>query len=138
MLCLKRVATLFVLLMTTLLFSKSMWHYDFEKACVKAKQEHKNIMLLVVGKHCRWCKKMKYHTLKKREVKEKLGSYVRVSLPYEAYKNFTYLPQIHTVPQLFFMTPNQKILASVRGYCSADALITFIEGMEENLSMKKH
>ena len=53
----KKILLGFLLLSSTL-FSIE-WVKDLDTAFALAKKEHKNIMVLVEGENCRWCKDLK-------------------------------------------------------------------------------
>lgn len=133
----KRVVITFILLTVTVLFADIHWQKDLSSAFKKAKQEQKTVMVLVTGKHCRWCKKMKYRTLRNKKVKKRLAPYIVVEVKNEDSRALKTLPKVESVPRIFFLTADKKLIASVRGYYNTDDFIAFIDSLEQNVPLQK-
>jgi thioredoxin-related protein len=56
------------------------WVKDIDTALEIAKKEHKVVMVMVEGEHCRWCKKMKGRTLSDDTVEKRLEKFVVVKV----------------------------------------------------------
>ncbi|OQX49854.1 MAG: hypothetical protein B5M46_03235 [Epsilonproteobacteria bacterium 4484_20] len=69
----KKITAACVLLAATVLYAEIVWQKDLETAFEKARKEQKVIIVMVEGKHCRWCKKMKYRTLGDERVEKRLA-----------------------------------------------------------------
>ncbi len=119
-----------LLLLSSTLFSVE-WVKDIETAFTLAKKEHKNIMVLVEGENCRWCKKMKYRTLSDETVEKRLEKFVTVKVMREDPSAMSVLPQIKGVPTIFFMNENKAVLEEVVGYFNVEDFISYINSVEK-------
>ncbi len=101
---------------TTIFADELAWKKDIATAFDKATKDNKVVMVMVEGKHCRWCKKMKHRTLSDDSVVKRLESYIVVKVMREDADAVKDLPQINGVPTIFFLKANKKVLKSVVGY----------------------
>ena len=121
-----------IFLLTGTLFSAELvWQKDITAAFEKAKKENKVVMVMVEGKHCRWCKKMKHRTLSDDSVSKRLESYIVVKVMREDADAVKDLPQISGVPTIFFMKANKKVLKSVVGYYDVYDFTSYINDVEK-------
>jgi thioredoxin-related protein len=108
------------------------WYLDIEEAFKKAKEEKKNLVVMVGEESCRWCKKMKERTLTDRRIQEKLKSYILVSVK-RSDKNA--IKHLHTfdgnIPSFFFMKEDKELVGSIVGYFRADDFLEYIDEVEE-------
>lgn len=119
-----------LLLLSSTLFSVE-WVKDIETAFTLAKKEHKNIMVLVEGENCRWCKKMKYRTLSDEAVEKRFEKFVTVKVMREDPSAMSVLPPIKGVPTIFFMNENKAVLEEVVGYFNVEDFISYINSVEK-------
>ena len=92
------------------------WVKDLDTALATAQKEHKNIMVMVEGEHCRWCKKMKGRTLSDENVEKRLEKFVVVKVMRENGTAMAKLPPVDGVPTIFFMKPSKAVIQEVLGY----------------------
>jgi len=92
------------------------WEKDLDNALQKAQKEHKNLMVMVEGEHCRWCKKMKGRTLTDEGIEKRLQKYVIVKVFREDSGAMSKLPPVDGVPTIFFMKPNKAVIQEILGY----------------------
>ncbi len=116
---------------TTLFAGEIVWMKDINSAFKLAQKEQKIVMVLVEGKHCRWCVRMKDRTLADVNVEKKLKSYIAVKVMRENEDAVKDLPIIHGVPSIFFMTPKKKVLESVIGYFNVEDFLSYISDVEK-------
>jgi thioredoxin-related protein len=122
---------------TTLFAEEIVWMKDINSAFKLAQKEQKTVMVLVEGKHCRWCVKMKHRTLGDENVQKKLKAYIAVKVMREDGNAVKDLPVIHGVPSIFFMTPKKEVLESVIGYFNVEDFLSYISDVEKKkLKMK--
>lgn len=107
------------------------WVKDIDTAVQIAKKEHKNIMVMVEGEHCRWCKKMKGRTLSDNMVEKRLEKYVVVKVFREDGNAMAQLPPVDGVPTIFFMKENKAILEDIVGYFNVEDFISYIDDVEK-------
>ena len=125
------------ILTVVILFSVSLlaldWEKDFATALTVAQKEHKNIMVMVEGKHCRWCQKMKTHTLTDVRVQKRLNPFVLVKVTREDRNVMAKLPHVHGVPTIFFMKQDKSVLEEVVGYFDVQDFISYINDVEKKV-----
>ncbi|EIF50199.1 thioredoxin family protein [Sulfurovum sp. AR] len=119
-----------VLLFSSLLFSVE-WSKDLETAFATAKKEHKNIMVLVEGENCRWCKKLKHRTLADEAVEKRLEKFVTVKVMREDAFSMSELPEVKGVPTIFFMNEDKVISDEILGYVDVEDMIYYINDIEK-------
>ena len=118
------------LFLSSTLFSLD-WVKDINTALTVAKKEHKTIMVLVEGEHCRWCKKMKHRTLSDTAVEKRLKKFVLVKVMREDGVAMSVLPPVSGVPTIFFMKENKAIIEEVIGYFDVTDFISYINDVEK-------
>ncbi len=119
-----------LLLLSSTLFSVE-WSKDLETAFTLAKKEHKNIMVLVEGENCRWCKKLKHRTLTDEAVEKRLEKFVTVKVMREDPSAMSVLPEVKGVPTIFFMNEDKVISDEILGYVDVEDLIIYINDIEK-------
>ena len=119
-----------LLLLSSTLFSVE-WVKDIDTAFALAKKEHKNIMVLVEGENCRWCKKFKHRTLSDEDVEKRLEKFVLVKVMREDPSATAVLPPIEGVPTVFFMNENKKVTESILGYRNVRKFTAIIDSVEK-------
>lgn len=124
------VGTLFS---TTLFAGELAWQKDITTAFEIAQKEHKMVMVMVEGKHCRWCKKMKHRTLSDDSVAKRLESYVVVKVMREDTEAVKDLPKIQGVPTIFFLKENKELVRRVVGYYDVFDFISYINDIENKV-----
>ena len=119
-----------LLLLSSTLFSVE-WSKDLDTAFILAKKEHKNIMVLVEGENCRWCKKLKHRTLSDEAVEKKLEKFVTVKVMREDPSAMSLLPEVKGVPTIFFMNEDKAISDEILGYVNVEDFISYINDIEK-------
>lgn len=119
-----------LLLLSSTLFSLE-WEKDLNSAFATAKKEQKNVMVLVEGENCRWCKKLKYRTLQNESVEKRLEKFVVVKVMREDPSAMSQLPHIKGVPTTFFMKANKDVVEQVIGFFNAEDFISYIDDVEK-------
>ncbi len=119
-----------LLLLSSTLFSVE-WSKDLETAFTLAKKEHKNIMVLVEGENCRWCKKLKHRTLSDEAVEKRLEKFVTVKVMREDTSAMSVLPAVKGVPTIFFMNEDKVISEEILGYVDVEDFIYYINDIEK-------
>ena len=123
----KYFVILLILVWHTLFASEILWYQDLNKAKMTAEKAHKNLMVMVEGEHCRWCKKMRYRTLSDERVAEMLSKrYICVRIDETSPLVMSKLPPVSGVPTIFFMTPDLTLIAASLGYKDAKAFLDYL------------
>ena len=118
------------LLLSSTLFSLE-WAKDLNSAFALAKKEQKNVMVLVEGENCSWCKKFKYRTLQDEAVEKRLEKFVVVKVMRENPSAMSQLRNTKGVPTTFFMKANKDVIEEVIGYFSVEDFISYINDVEK-------
>lgn len=121
-----------VLFLSSALFSLE-WVKDIDTALKLAQKEHKNIMVLVEGENCRWCKKMKHRTLSDENVEKGLEKFVVVKVMREDGNAMSVLPSVQGVPTIFFMKEDKAVLEEVIGYFNVEDFLSYIDDVEKKV-----
>jgi len=121
-----------ILLFTGAVFALD-WSKDINTALETAKKEHKSIMVMVEGEHCRWCKKMKGRTLSDDKVEKRLEKFVVVKVMREDGNAMAKLPPVEGVPTIFFMKSNKAIIEEIIGYFNVEDFISYIDDVEKKV-----
>ena len=119
-----------LLLLSSTLFSIE-WSKDLETAFNLAKKEHKNIMVVVEGENCRYCKKLKHRTLSDETVEKRLEKFVTVKVMRDDASAMSVLPEVKGVPTIFFMNEDKVISDEILGYVDVEDLIYYINDIEK-------
>ena len=107
---------------------------EYKKAVQKAKEEKKDIVLVVISEYCPWCDKLKEEVLSLEYTNEILDKhYIKLMLnsDYDKYPNKYdkgYVPTVH-----FVNYKNESIIESVVGF---NANYRFFEIIEEKEELK--
>jgi len=119
-----------LLLLSRTLFSLE-WIKDVDAAFALAKKEHKNVIVLVEGENCRWCKKLKYRTLSDEGVEKRLETFVTVKVMREDPSAMSVLPPVKGVPTIFFMKENKTVVKEILGYVNVEDFISYVNDVEK-------
>ena len=116
--------------LSTALFALE-WAKDIDTAMLTAQKAHKNVMVMVEGEHCRWCKKMKGRTLSDESIEKRLEKYVVVKVIRDDDNAMAKLPSVNGVPTIFFMKSNKTVIQEVLGYLDVEDFTTIINDIEK-------
>ena len=121
------------ILLTLSLFSENLkWEDSVEIAFKKAKEENKSVMVMVKSPTCRWCVKMKAHTIEDENISKRLKKFILVKVDRGSLESKD-IPYAKYLPTIYFMTPNKEILERVIGYCGLLDFNSWIDDVEKKL-----
>jgi thioredoxin-related protein len=104
------------------------WHSNVVETFELAENEHKNVIVMVGEKSCRWCKKMKERTLIDPRVKKILENYVLVSIKRSDKEAIKFVPEFDgNIPSFFLMKPSKETIETIVGYYLADDFIEYLK-----------
>jgi len=112
-----------------------VWQKDLKSAVSLAKQQQRPLMVMVEGKRCRWCKKMRYRTLEDEAVTAKLQMYVNVRVDEDDKEAMSHLPPVDGVPTIFFFSSQMKLLETSVGYSVAEEFLKHFLKIEKKLNI---
>lgn len=113
-------------------FEKLSWETDMDHAFERAKKEHKNVMIMVEDRRCKWCKNIKIGALSDPNVQEKLQSYILLKVQRSDKKTADRIEDFTgAIPSFYFMQPDQEVFESVVGYFATEDFLSFLTEIEE-------
>ena len=121
-----------LVLLSSMLFSLE-WAKDLDTAFATAEKENKILMVMVEGKHCSWCQKMKHRTLGDESVEKRLADFVLVKVMREDSDAMSVLPAVRGVPTVFFMKADKTVLEEVIGYFDVLDFTSYISDVEKKV-----
>jgi thioredoxin-related protein len=107
-----------------ILFSQDKPIYDptlnpfkqLNKAAIEAKKDNKNILMIVGGDWCPWCRRIAKLIEEDNEIKNAISNYVVIKIHYSKQnKNTEFLsnfPKIDGYPHIFILDKNKKLIHS--------------------------
>ena len=113
-------------------FENLNWEIDMDHAFERAQKEHKNVMIMVEDRRCKWCKNIKIGALSDPNVQDKLQSYILLKVrrsdkeTADRIEDFT-----GAIPSFYFMQPDQEVFESVVGYFATEDFLSFLTEIEE-------
>lgn len=132
-----RVIISALLLWSGILYAGELhWEESLQSAFDKASTTNRPLMVMVESRGCRWCKKMKYRTLKDDTVSVRLKKFILVKIDRDEVTS-EFVPYAKYVPTIYFMTPKQKILERVTGYFNVLDFNSWIDDAEMKLKTQK-
>lgn len=92
---------------------------DYKTALVKAKKNHKPLLMVLGADYCPWCRKFEHRTLKSSLIKPRLDSEFVVLVVDKKYDVESFPAKFKTqfTPRVFFINPkDESILLDSTGY----------------------
>ena len=113
-------------------FENLSWETDMDHAFERAKKEHKNVMIMVEDRRCKWCKNIKIGALSDPNVQDKLQSYILLKVQRSDKKTADRIEDFTgAIPSFYFMQPDQEVFESVVGYFATEDFLSFLNEIEE-------
>lgn len=129
----KKIVAAFILLAGVLFGANLDWPSDYQVALQQAKQEKKNIYMLITSQDCRWCRKFEETTLQEDIVRAKLQKeYVLVHLDRDLHV-FPQKFQRAPVPRHYFITPDEEVIYTFLGYWDREDFFSYLKDAQERL-----
>ena len=109
-------------------FTEEMkYETNYEVALNKAKNENKNLMMLVTSESCPWCRKLERQILKKEDINDLIQkSYVPLNVDQDL-KNYPKKFEVKYVPTVYFIdSKNGKVIEKSVGYKNKKEFTTIL------------
>ena len=106
-----------------------------KNSLLQSKREQKPLMVLVTAEKCRYCTKMKKETLNNKIVKKNLEGFLFTTVQKSSVDAKRYLPKTRYTPTVFFVSPEFKIINSVKGYLGAIDFNMWVNDTRSKLGM---
>jgi len=108
---------------------------DLRDALLKARKEHKPVMVYVKSDSCAYCKKMKSRTLSDAGVQENIKDFIVVTVDKNEAEAKKYLPATRYTPTIYFISPKFKVVNTVKGYLGKDDFNLWVNDSKNKLGM---
>lgn len=121
-----------ILLCASFLFGAKLgWSNDYKKTIALAKEQNKEVYILMTSSDCRWCRKFENTTLRDKKILEQLKSkYVVMHLD----RDFDDFPKkfiVKIVPSHFFITSKEDIIYKFPGYWNVEDFTSFLKDIDK-------
>jgi len=108
---------------------------DLKDALLKARKEHKPVMVYVKSDSCTYCDKMKERTLNDSTVQENINGFIVVTADKNEREAKQYLPATRYTPTVYFISPKFKVINTVKGYLGKNDFNLWINDSKVKLGM---
>ncbi len=110
---------------------------DLKDALLKARKEHKPIMVYVKSDSCAYCDKMKTRTLNDAEVQANVEDFIVVTADKNGEEAKKYLPATRYTPTIYFISSKFKVVNTVKGYLGKDDFNLWVNDSKTKLGINK-
>lgn len=108
---------------------------DLKDALLKARKDHKPVMVYVKSDACTYCDKMKQRTLDDLGVQQNMEGFIFVTADKNEREAKQYLPATRYTPTVYFISPKFKVVNTVKGYLGKDDFTLWINDSKMKLGM---
>jgi len=108
---------------------------DLKDALLKARKEHKPVMVYVKSDSCAYCDKMKEKTLNHPSVQENIQGFIFVTADKNEREAKEYLPVTRYTPTVYFISSKFKVVNTVKGYLGKDDFNLWVNDSKSKLGM---
>jgi thioredoxin-related protein len=115
-----------------------MFAGELKDTLLKAKREHKPIMVYVKAESCQFCDKMKKNTLSDPTVQNNISDFLFVVADKNSLDAKKYLPSTRYTPTVYFISSKFKVVNTVKGYLGKDDFNLWVDDSKAKLGMTGH
>jgi len=108
---------------------------ELKDALLKAKREHKPLMVYVKSDSCAYCEKMKKRTLSDLTVQQNIKSFIFVETDKSSNEAKQYLPATRYTPTTYFISSKFKVVNTVKGYLGKDDFNLWVNDSKSKLGL---
>jgi thioredoxin-related protein len=108
---------------------------ELKDSLIKAKREHQPMMVYVKSDSCQFCNKMKSKTLDDVSVLENMSDFVFIVADKNDEETKKYLPSVRYTPTVYFISPEFKVVNTVKGYLGIDDFNLWIDDSKRKLGL---
>jgi len=98
----------------------------------QARRENKALVLEISGEFCAACVRLEKETLHDPRVQEALKKFIFHKIMVEEHRDAVRQFNIHSIPQLRFLTPDGTVVAKDKGVISVETMLGHLNALEEN------
>jgi len=111
---------------------------ELKNTLLKAKREHKPIMVYVKAQECQYCEKMKKNTLSDTSVKDNISDFLFVVTDKNSADAKKYLPSTRYTPTVYFISSKFKVVNTVKGYLGKDDFNLWVDDSKIKLGINSN
>lgn len=103
------------------------WAHSYAEAQERAKNENKNILLLITTETCRWCRRLESTTLQDDAVIKRINAEyvaVHVTRGKDAYPADLVAPR---VPMSYFVKPDGEVIHDMMGFWNVEDYLSILD-----------
>jgi len=108
---------------------------ELKDSLIKAKQSHQPMMVYIKSDTCQFCEKMKKKTLDDISVLENMNDFVFIVADKNDVETKKYLPSARYTPTVYFISPEFKVVNTVKGYLAKDDFNLWIDDSKRKLGL---
>lgn len=108
---------------------------ELKNTLMKAKREHKPVMVYVKAESCTYCQKMKKTTLSDGDIQQNIQDFIFVEVDKADAEAIKYLPVTQYTPTIYFISPKFKVVNTVKGYLPKDDFNLWINDSKSKLGI---
>jgi len=108
---------------------------ELKDSLIKAKKSHQPMMVYVKSDTCQFCDKMKSQTLDDISVLENMSDFVFIVADKNDEETKKYLPSARYTPTVYFISPEFKVVNTVKGYLAKDDFNLWIDDSKRKLGL---
>ena len=108
---------------------------DLKDALLKARKDHKPIMVYVKSDSCTYCDKMKEQTLNDGAIQKNMKSFIFVTVDKNEREAKQYLPETRYTPTVYFISSKFKVVNTVKGYLGKNDFGMWINDSKSKLGL---
>lgn len=108
---------------------------DLKDSLLKAKREHKPVMVYVKAVSCQYCDKMKEKTIGSSIVQDNMKDFIFTVVDKEDPEAKKYLPATRYTPTVYFISPKFKVVNTVKGYLGKEDFNLWIDDTKSKLGI---
>ena len=108
---------------------------DLKDALLKARKEHKPVMVYVKSDSCTYCNKMKEQTLNDSVIQKNMQGFIFVIADKNGEEAKKYLPATKYTPTTYFISSKFKVVNTVKGYLGKKDFNLWINDSKVKLGM---
>jgi thioredoxin-related protein len=108
---------------------------ELKDSLIKAKKSHQPMMVYVKSDTCQFCNKMKNKTLNDISVLENTSDFVFIVADKNDAETKKYLPSARYTPTVYFISPEFKVVNTVKGYLGKDDFNLWVDDSKRKLGL---
>jgi len=110
---------------------------ELKDSLIKAKKSHQSMMVYIKSDNCQFCDKMKNKTLNDVSVLENTSEFMFIVADKNSEETKRYLPNARYTPTVYFISPEFKVVNTVKGYLGKDDFNLWVDDSKRKLGLNE-